>query len=136
MPEKIYTAAAPEPIGPYSQAIRVGKMVHLSGQVPIDPATGALAPGGIAEQTEQVCKNLGAVLEAADLGFAHVVKTSCYLADMDDFAAFNTVYARYFTSEPARACVAVKELPKGARVEIEAIAASSDATAAAVSAAE
>ena len=122
MAEKVYTAGAPEPIGPYSQAIRAGNTAYLSGQIPIDPATGQLAAEDIAAQTEQVCKNLGAVLEAAGLSFDDVVKTSCYLADMDDFAAFNEVYARYFISEPARATVAVKTLPKNARVEIELIA--------------
>ncbi|MCL2882317.1 MAG: RidA family protein [Coriobacteriia bacterium] len=122
MAEKIYTNAAPEPIGPYSQAIRVGNIVYLSGQIPIDPATGALVAGDIEAQTEQVCTNLGAVLEAAGLNFDDVVKTSCFLADMDDFAAFNEVYARYFISEPARAAVAVKTLPKNARVEIELVA--------------
>ncbi|MCL2655024.1 MAG: RidA family protein [Coriobacteriia bacterium] len=122
MAEKIYTPAAPEPIGPYSQAVRVGMTVYLSGQTPIDPATGELAGAGIAEQTEQVCKNLGAVLEAADLSFNDVVKANCYLLDMGDFAAFNEVYARYFVSEPARACVAARELPKAGRVEVEAIA--------------
>jgi len=127
MAEKIYTSNAPEPIGPYSQAICVGDLVYLSGQTPIDPATGELAPGGVAEQTEQVCKNLGAVLEAAGLSFDNVVKANCFLLDMGDFAAFNEVYVRYFTSEPARACVAVKELPKAGRVEVEAIAAVSAA---------
>jgi len=122
MAEKVYTAGAPEPIGSYSQAIRVGNTTYLSGQIPIDPATGELAAEDIAAQTEQVCKNLGAVLEGAGLSFDDVVKTSCFLADMDDFAAFNEVYARYFISEPARATVAVKTLPKNARVEIELIA--------------
>lgn len=122
MADKIYSGAAPEPLGPYSQAIRAGNTVWLSGQVPIDPATGELVTGGIAEQTEQACKNVRAVLQAAQLSFDDVVKTTCYLADMGDFVAFNEVYARYFSSEPARACVAVKTLPKAALVEIESIA--------------
>jgi len=119
MSEKIYTNAAPEPIGPYSQGIRAGAVCYLSGQVPIDPATGDLVEGGIAEQTEQVCKNIKALVEAAGGTMESVVKAGCYLTNMGDFAAFNEVYARYFTGEPARFCVAVGALPKGALVEIE-----------------
>ena len=119
MSEKIYTNTAPEPIGPYSQGIRAGEVCYLSGQVPIDPATGELVAGGIAEQTEQACKNVKALVEAAGGTMDNIVKAGCFLLTMDDFAAFNEVYARYFTSEPARFCVAVAGLPKGALVEIE-----------------
>lgn len=118
----ISTSAAPAAIGPYSQAYETGGLLITSGQIPVDPATGAV-PEGIAAQAEQSCKNVGAILEAAGLGFGDVVKTICYLADMGDFAAFNEVYARYFTSRPARSCVAVKALPKAVLCEIEAIAA-------------
>lgn len=117
----IETASAPGAIGPYSQGISAGRLVFTSGQIPIDPATGA-APEGIAAQTEQSCRNVGAILEAAGSGFDRVVKTTCFLADMGDFAAFNEVYARYFSGKPARSCVAVKALPKGVLCEIEAIA--------------
>lgn len=117
----IKTPNAPAAIGPYSQGIEVGNLVFSSGQIPVEPASGSI-PEGIAAQTKQSCKNVGAVLEAADVGFAQVVKTTCFLADMGDFAAFNEVYARYFTSKPARSCVAVKDLPKGVLCEIEAIA--------------
>ena len=117
----IQTEQAPAAIGPYSQGIAAGKLVFTSGQLPADPTTGAL-PDGIAAQAEQSCKNVGAILEAAGSGLDKVVKTTCFLAHMEDFAAFNEVYARYFTSKPARSCVAVKELPKGALCEIEAIA--------------
>lgn len=117
----IETANAPGAIGPYSQGISAGRLVFTSGQIPIDPATGA-APEGIAAQTEQSCRNVGAILEAAGSGFDRVVKTTCFLADMGDFAAFNEVYARYFSGKPARSCVAVKALPKGVLCEIEAIA--------------
>ena len=112
---------APAAIGPYSQAIDLGNMVFVSGQIPVDPATGAVAEG-IAAQAEQSCKNVGAILEAAGVTLESVVKTTCFLADMGDFAAFNEVYAKYFTSKPARSCVAVRELPKGVLCEIEAIA--------------
>ena len=118
----IATTNAPGAIGPYSQGWTVGDFVYTSGQIPVDPATGAI-PEGIAAQAEQSCKNVGAILEAAGTGFDKVVKTTCFLADMGDFAAFNEVYARYFTSKPARSCVAVKDLPKGVLCEIEAIAA-------------
>ena len=117
----IETKNAPGAIGPYSQGYEVNGVVYTSGQLPVDPQTGA-APEGITAQAEQSCKNVGAILEAAGSGFDKVVKTTCFLADMGDFAAFNEVYARYFTSKPARSCVAVRELPKGVLCEIEAIA--------------
>ena len=116
------TKNAPGAIGPYSQGFEVNGFVYTSGQIPVDPATGE-APEGIAAQAEQSCKNVGAILEAAGAGFDKVFKTTCFLADMGDFAAFNEVYAKYFTSKPARSCVAVKDLPKGVLCEIEAIAA-------------
>ena len=116
------TKNAPGAIGPYSQGYEVNGFVYTSGQIPVDPATGAV-PEGIAAQAEQSCKNVGAILEAAGAGFDKVFKTTCFLADMGDFAAFNEVYAKYFTSKPARSCVAVKDLPKGVLCEIEAIAA-------------
>lgn len=115
------TAKAPGAIGPYSQGYEAGGLVITSGQLGADPATGALAEG-VAAQAERACQNVGAVLEAAGAGFDRVIKTTCFLADMGDFAVFNEVYARYFTSRPARSCVAVKALPKGALCEIEAIA--------------
>ena len=118
----ISTPNAPAAIGPYSQGYEVMGLVCTSGQIPVDPADGSI-PEGIAAQAEQSCKNVGAVLEAAGVGFPNVFKTTCFLADMADFAAFNQVYARYFVSKPARSCVAVKELPKGVLCEIEAIAA-------------
>ena len=117
----ISTDKAPGAIGPYSQGYIVGDMVYTSGQIPIDPATGEM-PEGIKEQTEQSCKNVIAILEAAGSGAEKVVKTTCFLADIADFAAFNEVYAKYFTSKPARSCVAVKQIPKGALCEIECIA--------------
>ena len=117
----ISTSGAPAAIGPYSQGWTVGELVFTSGQIPVDPATGA-APEGIAAQAEQSCKNVAAILEAAGTSLEAVVKTTCFLADMGDFGAFNEVYAKYFTSKPARSCVAVKELPKGVLCEIEAIA--------------
>ena len=120
--KKIHTDKAPAAIGPYSQAMKVGSLVFTSGQIPIDPASGAIDAEGITAQTEQVCKNLVAVLEAAGSSSDRVVKTTCFLSDMADFAAFNEVYARYFPSCPARSCVAVKALPKGSLVEVEAIA--------------
>ena len=116
------TKNAPGAIGPYSQGFEVNGFVFTSGQIPVDPATGEV-PAGIAAQAEQSCKNVGAILEAAGAGFDKVFKTTCFLADMGDFAAFNEVYAKYFTSKPARSCVAVKALPKGVLCEIEAIAA-------------
>lgn len=116
------TKKAPGAIGPYSQGYEINGFVYTSGQIPVDPITGAV-PEGIAAQAEQSCKNVGAVLEAADVGFEQVFKTTCFLADMKDFAAFNEVYAKYFVSKPARSCVAVRTLPKGVLCEIEAIAA-------------
>lgn len=119
--KEIKTTNAPGAIGPYSQGFITGGLAFTSGQIPVDPATGNV-PDGIAAQAHQSCKNVGALLEEAGTGFAHVVKTTCFLADMADFAAFNAVYAEYFVSKPARSCVAVKELPKGVLCEIEAIA--------------
>lgn len=115
------TKNAPGAIGPYSQGFETNGFVITSGQIPVDPATGTV-PEGIAAQTEQSCKNVGAILEAAGTGFDRVIKTTCFLADMGDFAAFNEVYAKFFTSRPARSCVAVKALPKSVACEIEAIA--------------
>ena len=114
------TTKAPGAIGPYSQGFVVNGLVYTSGQIPVDPASGQI-PEGIAAQAEQSCRNVGAILEAADSGFDKVFKTTCFLADMADFAVFNQVYARYFVSKPARSCVAVKTLPKGVLCEIEAI---------------
>lgn len=122
MSKIIYTENAPAAIGPYSQAIVTGNTVFTSGQIPINPETGAVEAEGITAQTEQSCKNISAVLEAAGTSTEKVVKTTCFLADMADFADFNAVYSKYFTGKPARSCVAVKELPKGVLVEIEAIA--------------
>ena len=119
--QKIDTKNAPGAIGPYSQGFVVGDFVFTSGQIPVDPATGS-APEGIAAQAEQSCKNVAAILEAAGSSLEKVIKTTCFLADMGDFAAFNEVYARYFTGKPARSCVAVKTLPKNLLCEIEAIA--------------
>ena len=115
------TKNAPGAIGPYSQGFEVNGFVYTSGQIPVDPATGEV-PEGISAQAEQSCKNVGAILEAAGIGFEKVFKTTCFLADMGDFAAFNQVYAKYFISKPARSCVAVKALPKGVLCEIEAVA--------------
>ena len=120
--KKIFTDKAPAAIGPYSQAMVVGNLVYTSGQIPIDPATGNIDATDIESQTEQVCKNLDAVLTEAGASLTSVIKTTCFLSDMADFAAFNGVYAKYFTACPARSCVAVKALPKGSLVEIEAIA--------------
>ena len=117
----IATEKAPGAIGPYSQGFIAGGFVYTSGQIPVNPADGTV-PEGIAAQTAQSCKNVGAILEAAGSGYDKVIKTTCFLADIADFAAFNEVYAKYFTSKPARSCVAVKDLPKGALCEIEAIA--------------
>lgn len=117
----IDTKHAPGAIGPYSQGFEVSGLVFTSGQIPVNPETGSI-PEGIVAQAEQSCKNVGAILEAAGSGLEKVFKTTCFLADMADFAAFNEVYARYFTSKPARSCVAVKELPKGVLCEIEAAA--------------
>ena len=115
------TTKAPGAIGPYSQGYEVNGFVFTSGQIPVDPATGNV-PEGISAQAEQSCKNVGAILKAAETDFEKVFKTTCFLASMDDFAAFNEVYAKYFVSKPARSCVAVKTLPKGVLCEIEAIA--------------
>lgn len=117
----IATPNAPGAIGPYSQGWTAGDLIFTSGQIPVNPATGAI-PEGITAQAEQSCKNVGAILAAAGVGFENVVKTTCFLADMGDFAAFNEAYAKFFTSKPARSCVAVKELPKGVLCEVEAIA--------------
>ena len=117
----VHTDKAPAAIGPYSQAIIHGDKLYTSGQIPVNPADGTV-PEGIAAQAEQSCKNVGAILEAAGSGYDKVIKTTCFLADMGDFTAFNEVYAKYFTSKPARSCVAVKSLPKGVLCEIEAIA--------------
>ena len=122
MSEKVYTKNAPEAIGPYSQAIKCGNLVFTSVQIAINPATAEVEAKTIEEQTEQVCKNLTAVLEAAGSSMEKVIKTTCFLAEMADFAAFNGVYAKYFTSKPARSCVAAKALPKGVLVEVEVIA--------------
>lgn len=118
---KIETTNAPGAIGPYSQGFVVNGFVFTSGQIPVDPVTGAI-PEGIAAQAEQSCKNVSAILEAAGTSMDKVIKTTCFLADMGDFAAFNEVYAKYFTGKPARSCVAVKTLPKNVLCEIEAIA--------------
>ena len=115
------TTKAPGAIGPYSQGYAVNGFVFTSGQIPVDPVSGQI-PEGIAAQADQSCRNVGAILEAAGSGFGKVIKTTCFLADMGDFAAFNEVYAKYFVSKPARSCVAVKALPKGVLCEIEAIA--------------
>lgn len=117
----ISTTNAPGAIGPYSQGITVGDFVFTSGQIPVNPATGEI-PEGIAAQAEQSCKNVAAILEAAGVTMENVVKTTCFLAEMGDFAAFNEVYAQHFISKPARSCVAVKDLPKGVLCEIEALA--------------
>ena len=122
MLKKVSTEKAPAAIGPYSQAIIAGGLVFTSGQIPIDPKTGSIDAVGITAQAEQVMQNLSAVLAEAGSSFEKAVKTVCYLADMADFAAFNEVYAKYFTEKPARSCVAVKTLPKGALVEVEVIA--------------
>ncbi len=120
--EKVYTKNAPDAIGPYSQAVKVGGFVFTSGQIAIVPQSGAVEADDIQGQTEQVCKNLAAVLEAAGTSLEKVVKTTCFLAEMADFAAFNEVYGKYFVSKPARSCVAAKQLPKNVLVEVEAIA--------------
>lgn len=117
----IATEKAPGAIGPYSQGFVANGFVYTSGQIPVNPANGTI-PAGIAAQAQQSCKNVGAILEAGGSSFEKVVKTTCFLADIADFAAFNEVYAKFFTSKPARSCVAVKDLPKGVLCEIEAIA--------------
>ena len=122
MMKKISTEKAPAAVGPYSQAVVVNGLLYTSGQIPLDPKTGAIVGNNITEQAEQVMKNLMAVLEAAGAKQENVVKTLCFLTDMKDFAAFNEVYARYFTNKPARSCVAVSSLPKGAVCEVELIA--------------
>lgn len=122
MSNKIHTEKAPAAIGPYSQAIVCGGLVFTSGQIAIDPATGNVEAKTIEEQTEQVCKNLSEVLKAAGSSPEKVVKTVCFLRNMEDFAAFNGVYSKYFTEKPARSCVAVRELPKNVLVEIDAVA--------------
>jgi 2-iminobutanoate/2-iminopropanoate deaminase len=122
MIQTITTDKAPAAIGPYSQAKLVNGVLYASGQIPLIPATGELREGGIIPQTEQVMANIAAVLEAAGTDFEHVVKTTCFLRSMDDFAEFNQVYAQYFTGKPARSCVAAAALPKGALVEVEVLA--------------
>lgn len=119
----VSTNKAPAAIGPYSQAIVHNDLVFTSGQIPINPETGAVETDGIVAQTEQVMKNLGEVLGAAGSSYEKAIKTTCFLADISDFAAFNEVYAKYFVAKPARSCVAVKDLPKGVLVEVEVIAA-------------
>lgn len=121
--KKISTTNAPAAVGPYSQAMMYGDILFTSGQIGLDPATGAFAGDDIVTQAKQVCENLKAVLAAADMTFDNVIKTTCFLAEIADFAAFNAVYADYFVSMPARSCVAAKDLPKGALCEIEVIAA-------------
>ncbi|MEE1166352.1 MAG: RidA family protein [Treponema sp.] len=120
--KSVNTNNAPAAVGPYTQAIITGNLVYTSGQIPLVPETGKLVEGGITEQSEQACKNIMAVLEAAGSDASKIVKTVCFLQNMADFASFNQVYAKYFTSLPARSCVEVVALPKGALVEIEAIA--------------
>lgn len=122
MLKTVSTKTAPAAIGPYSQAIVAGSTVYASGQIPIVPETGALAEGDVSVQAEQAIKNVGEILKAAGASYSDVVKTTCFLADMNDFAAFNAVYEKYFTGKPARSCVAVKALPKGALCEVEAVA--------------
>ncbi len=119
----ISTEKAPAAIGPYSQGIITGNLLFASGQIPVNPATGNVEAKTIEEQTDQVCRNIGELLKAAGTDFEKVVKTTCFLADINDFAAFNKVYAGYFTGKPARSCVAVKDIPKGVLCEIEVIAA-------------
>ncbi len=122
MLKKVSTNKAPAAIGPYSQGIIAGDMLFASGQIPLDPATGDIKGSDIIEQAEQVMKNVGAILTEADTDYTKVVKTTCFLADMADFAAFNGVYEKYFTEKPARSCVAVKQLPKNVLCEVEVIA--------------
>ncbi|MBQ9136647.1 MAG: RidA family protein [Lachnospiraceae bacterium] len=120
--EKIVTDKAPAAIGPYSQAVVAGDFLFASGQIPLNPATGEIEGADIKEQAERVMQNIGEVLKAAGSDYSQVVKTTCFLADMDDFVSFNTVYAKYFTEKPARSCVAVKELPKNVLCEVEVVA--------------
>lgn len=122
MKKVISTQKAPAAIGPYSQGIVAGPFLYASGQIPIDPATGEIKGEDILEQTEQAMKNVGAILEEAGYRYEDVVKTTCFLADMGDFATFNGVYEKYFTGKPARSCVAVKQLPKNVLCEVEVIA--------------
>ena len=122
MIKRISTDKAPRAIGPYSQATVCGNVIFTSGQIPINPETGSVEATDIISQTEQVMKNLGAVLNAAGSSFEKAIKTTCFLASIEDFAAFNEVYSRYFTEKPARSCVAVKDLPRGVLVEVEVIA--------------
>ncbi len=122
MIRKVHTDNAPAAIGPYSQAVVAGELIFTSGQIALDPETGLLEGETVTEQTHRVCRNLQAVLTAAGSSIKHTIKTVCYLSDMADFAAFNEVYAQYFTEKPARSCVAAKALPKGALVEVEVIA--------------
>ncbi len=122
MIKKVSTDKAPAAIGPYSQAIIADKLLFTSGQIPINPTTGNIEAVTIEEQTEQVCKNLGAILIEAGCGYEDVIKTTCFLANMEDFAAFNSIYEKYFTQKPARSCVAVKQLPKNVLCEVEVIA--------------
>ena len=122
MSNNVHTDKAPAAIGPYSQAVVVGNLVFTAGQIPLNPETGLLEGRNIAEQTHRVCRSLEAILTAAGSSLQKAVKTVCFLSDMDDFVAFNQVYAKYFTGKPARSCVAVKGLPRGALVEIEVIA--------------
>ena len=122
MNKKIYTDKAPAAIGPYSQAIQAGNILYISGMIPVDPATNTMAGPTIVEQASQIMRNIDAVLKEAGFSVGDVVKTTCFLADMNDFARFNEIYADFFTSKPARSCVAVKQLPKGALAEVETIA--------------
>ena len=122
MSNKVETNKAPKAIGPYSQAVVVGNLIFTSGQIPLNPETGVLVGNDIKEQTHRVCQNLKAVLEACGSSLENTVKTVCYLSDMTNFSEFNEVYAQYFTQKPARSCVAVKELPKGALVEVDVVA--------------
>ena len=122
MIQKVHTDNAPAAIGPYSQAVVAGELIFTSGQIALNPETGLLEGETVTEQTHRVCRNLQAVLTAAGSSLKHTIKTVCYLSDMADFAAFNEVYAQYFTEKPARSCVAAKALPKGALVEVEVIA--------------
>ena len=122
MNNKIYTDKAPAAIGPYSQAVQAGNILYISGMIPVDPATNTMAGPTIVEQASQIMRNIDAVLKEAGFSVCDVVKTTCFLADMNDFARFNEVYADFFTSKPARSCVAVKQLPKGALAEVETIA--------------
>lgn len=122
MKKVVYTTEAPEPIGPYSQAILVDNTLYCSGQIPVNPKTGMVVDGGIKEQTLQCIKNIENVLTSAGYGFDDVVKTTCFLAEMADFAEFNGIYSKYFVSKPARSCVAVKQLPKNVLVEVEVLA--------------